>query len=196
MEQPVPYRNSWLHMIVAVATVLVGCNHLSHHVYPAVFINSNSNQLQQRQGILYDAGQPFSGFVFELFPNGDTASITSYLQGKEDGISKHWHVNKQLAETRYYNSGWKEGTHTGWWENGKIKYEYHFVNDEHEGTLTEWFSSGKVSRIFHYQQGHEEGPQKMWWDNGAIRANYYVRNGERFGYIGQKMCSNNLDSLP
>jgi antitoxin component YwqK of YwqJK toxin-antitoxin module len=195
MEQQVPYRSRLLHIFV-IGILLDGCNHISHHVYPAVYINANNKQLQQRQGMLYDAGQPFSGYVFELFANGDTALITSYLQGKEDGLSKHWHVNKQLAETRYYNSGWKEGTHTGWWENGNMKYQYHFVNDEHEGTLTEWFSSGKVSRIFHYHQGHEEGPQRMWWDNGAIRANYYVRNGERFGYIGQKMCSNNLDRLP
>jgi antitoxin component YwqK of YwqJK toxin-antitoxin module len=194
MAQQVRYRNSWWFFMFIL--VLQGCNSGMQHQYPAVYVNAVNTQLHQHEGTLYKNNKRFSGHVFELFANGDTASTSSYLDGKQHGVTKRWYENRRPAEIRYYDHGGKEGRHIGWWENGRRKFEYNFLEDEHHGELKEWFSTGVVSRIFHHNKGHEEGSQKMWWDNGDIRANYFVKAGERFGLIGQKMCKNNLDSLP
>ncbi|MEO6524717.1 MAG: toxin-antitoxin system YwqK family antitoxin [Mucilaginibacter sp.] len=149
-------------------------------------------RLKQKLGFLYLKGVPFTGKTYELYDNGDTAKTICYKNGKEDGLTRWWHPNKQLAQERFFVNGWKQGLHKGWWPNGKIQFEYHFVNDEYEGEVREWFNNGKVSRVFHYAAGHEAGSQKMWWEDGKIRANYVIVNGEKFGLFGQKLCVNDI----
>jgi antitoxin component YwqK of YwqJK toxin-antitoxin module len=155
-------------------------------------INRANKHLRQLQGVLYFNGSLFTGSAYELFENGDTAKITSYKNGKQDGVMKWWYPNKQLAQKRFFVDGRKEGIHKGWWPDGRIKFEYHFANDEYEGEVKEWYNTGKVFRIFHYAAGHEAGSQKMWWDDGSVRANYVIINGEKFGLFGQKLCVNDL----
>jgi antitoxin component YwqK of YwqJK toxin-antitoxin module len=197
MEQQGQFHNKWL--ITMVAIIIFGCNNeqeLGITNVPRVYIQSNSPLMHQREGMLYYNEKPYSGYSIETFANGDTAKITPYVNGKEEGWAKAFYTNRQIAEERFYVHGKKEGIHKGWWPNATPKFEYHFLNDEHEGELKEWFSNGRLARVFNYSKGYENGSQKMWWENGDIRANYVVKNGERYGLIGQKLCRNILnDSL-
>jgi antitoxin component YwqK of YwqJK toxin-antitoxin module len=194
MEQREQFRNRWLLSIIAI--IMFGCNNeqeLNTANIPRVYIQSNDTSLYQHEGTLYYNRKPYSGYTIETFGNGDTARITPYVNGKEEGWARTFYTNKQIAEERFYVHGKKEGTHKGWWPNAKRKFEYHFVNDEHEGELKEWFTNGMLARVFHYTKGYENGSQKMWRENGDIRANYVVKNGERYGFIGQKLCRNILN---
>jgi antitoxin component YwqK of YwqJK toxin-antitoxin module len=197
MEQQEQFLSRWL--LTFIAIILFGCNNKQEFYtanIPPVYIQSNSSSLHHKEGVLYYYGKPYSGYTIETFINGDTARITPYINGKEEGWAKAFYADKQIAEERFYVHGKKEGIHKGWWQNGKPKFEYHFLNDEHEGELKEWFTNGMLARDFHYSKGYETGAQKMWWENGDIRANYVVKNGERYGLIGQKLCRNILnDSL-
>jgi antitoxin component YwqK of YwqJK toxin-antitoxin module len=197
MEQREQFLSRWL--LTLFASIMFGCNNEQESAtanVPYVYVQSNNALLHQHEGRLYYNGKPFSGYSIETFENGDTARITPYINGKEEGWAKAFYTNKQIAEERFYVHGKKEGIHKGWWPNAKPKFEYHFLNDEHQGELKEWFSNGRLSRVFHYSKGYENGSQKMWWENGDIRANYFVKNGERYGLIGQKLCRNILnDSL-
>jgi antitoxin component YwqK of YwqJK toxin-antitoxin module len=186
-------------LLAIIAIIMFGCynkQELSTANTPHVYIQSNNPLLQQHEGVLYYNRKPYSGYAIENSTNGDTARITPYINGKEEGWAKAFYTNKQIAEERFYVHGKKEGIHKGWWPNATPKFEYHFLNDEHEGELKEWFSNGRLARVFNYSKGYEKGSQKMWWENGDIRANYVVKNGERYGLIGQKLCRNILnDSL-
>lgn len=162
---------------------------------PNKFILTSDSSLHFNQDTLYFLNSQFSGHIYALYPNGDSAYSGAYLNGKEEGIFKKWYPNGQLIEIRVYIDGNKEGFHQGWWENGVRKFEYHFQNAEHHGELKEWSKSGQPYRFFHYRRGYEEGSQKMWWENGAIRANYVIRNGKKYGLLGLKICSNPYDSI-
>jgi antitoxin component YwqK of YwqJK toxin-antitoxin module len=180
--------NNFLALIVSI--MLFACKEQKSGSMEMIKRPADDPALSVLNGIVYYKKQLFSGEVYLLYPGGDTAGISGYAAGKENGWHRKWYSNKSLSEERFYKDGRKEGIHKAWWENGKPKFEYHFENDEHEGELKEWFVDGKPSRLFHYSKGHEEGNQKMWWDDGRIRANYIVRDGERFGLLGQKLCKN------
>lgn len=189
MEVRVRFRNSVLLLLV----VFMRCTHSTKIEIPNVFVDANDIELKQQEGYLYYNNKKFSGRTVELYPNGDTALFTSYLDGKEEGWSYKWYPGKKLAEERLYSAGKKEGIHRAWWPDGRKKFEYHFANDEHNGEAKEWYSNGKLFRLFHYTNGYEDGRQQMWWEDGRVRANYVVKDGEQYGLIGRKLCKNNLN---
>ncbi|TFF35746.1 toxin-antitoxin system YwqK family antitoxin [Mucilaginibacter psychrotolerans] len=157
---------------------------------PARYINGTNPALSFRQDTLLFKGQRYTGYVFTLFANNDTAAILGYTNGLQEGISRLWYPNKQKREERLYIAGKKEGIHKGWWPNGKLQFMFEVSHDENTGYFKTWHPDGKPERIFHYQNGKEQGSQKMWWPDGRIRANYVIKDGEKFGMLGQKICIN------
>jgi antitoxin component YwqK of YwqJK toxin-antitoxin module len=171
--------------------LLISCQEKKEIIrIPAIFVSSANPMLRQENGYLLYRSERFSGRKYDLYPNGDTAALTPYYLGKEEGLAMKWYPGGGKMENRFYHGGGKEGTHLGWWENGRHKFEYHFLNDEHEGEAREWFSNGSAFRCFHYHRGQEEGQQEMWWEDGRIRANYIVKDGQQYGLIGRKLCKN------
>ncbi|MEI6189129.1 MAG: toxin-antitoxin system YwqK family antitoxin [Chitinophagia bacterium] len=162
---------------------------------PNLYINILDTQVQFHQDTLYFQAKKFSGFIFKLFPNKDTAFVGSYWNGLEEGIHQKWYPHYKLAEFRNYHLGKKEGKHIGFWENGNPKFEYHFSEGELQGITNEWYENGRPYKVMHYQKGYEAGSQKMWWENGVIRANYVVKQGRRYGLIGLKLCMTPKDSI-
>lgn len=157
---------------------------------PAIVRNVSDTTFIFHGDTLYHEGEKYSGFLYKIFANGDTASYGGYWKGLKEGEHKAWYPGKELMEVRYYSHEVKTGLHKGYWEDGKPRFEYAFEHGEHHGTSKEWYQNGQPYRVFNYVQGYEEGSQKMWWENGVIRANYVVKNGRRFGLIGLKLCAN------
>ena len=147
------------------------------------------------QDSLFYQGKPFSGKAYSLFANGDTAVYKEFWNGLQEGTTKRWHPNKQLAEERFYIAGKKEGRHRAWWPDGKPQFEFQVHEDAYEGELKEWNSKGLLIRQFHYQKGQEVGSQRLWWDDSTVRANYEIRDGKKYGLIGIKLCKNPYDSV-
>jgi antitoxin component YwqK of YwqJK toxin-antitoxin module len=162
---------------------------------PATYIPVSDSGFVNHQDTVYYQGKFFTGYRYELYPNGDTAVLQSYFNGVEEGTQKKWYPNKQLAEERFYINGKKEGIHRGWWPDGKPKFEFEVYGDEYSGIFKEWYASGLLGKEFHYVNGHEEGSEKLWWDNGTVRANYVIRNGKKYGLLGLKTCINPYDSV-
>jgi hypothetical protein len=164
-------------------------------IVPHTFVEANDINFSKNQDTLFYKGTKFSGNVFHLYPNKDTAFTISFLNGLQEGITRKWYPNNQLAEYRYYVNGKKEGVHKAWWEDGKPKFIFTVINDAYHGNLKEWYSSGQLAKDFNYINGQEEGNQQMWWADGRFRANYVVRSGRKFGSIGVKLCLNPNDSI-
>lgn len=162
---------------------------------PSVYKEVSNYLFQLHQDTLYFNNKKFSGIQYLIYKKGDTAFVKSYLNGLEEGISKKWYANKQLAEERLYVDGKKEGIHKSWWENGNKKFEFAVSNDEYTNEFKEWNSNGLLIKHFHYQNGQEEGSQKLWYDNGKIKANYVISKGKRYGLLGTKNCKNVSDSI-
>jgi antitoxin component YwqK of YwqJK toxin-antitoxin module len=160
----------------------------SQNRVPGIYVNADAVNLLTHQGITSVNGRLFSGWAYTLFSDGDTASVTPYCEGKEEGVSRKWYNNKQLKETRFYHAGRKEGEHFGWYPNGIHRFIYHYNNDLFHGNVKEWSANGTLYRDFNYAYGYEAGLQKMWESDGRLKANYEVREGRKYGLTGSKNC--------
>lgn len=157
-----------------------------------LWVVAGDKHLTQIQGVCYYKSVPFTGCIYERYPNGDFAKQIPYVDGRQNGTMRWWYPNQVLQQERYFDKGQKQGIHKSWWPDGRLRFEYTFKNDEYNGTVKEWYASGQLSRVFRYKMGHEDGLQQMWWDNGTVRANYVVKDGQQYGLIGRKLCRNLL----
>jgi antitoxin component YwqK of YwqJK toxin-antitoxin module len=195
MVQQVQLRNnlfSFFFLMVAACTAPAK----KADVMQAVTIYNNTPGLSAANGIILLNNKLFSGTIVTMYPNlKDTAAITSYYEGKENGVWKKFYAAGKVKEIRTFDKGKKVGDFTTWWENGKKQQHYFFVNDEYEGLCSEWNSDGVLTKEMNYKMGHEDGRQKNYYDNGKIRSNYTILNGRRYGLLGTKNCVNVSDSI-
>nr|WP_294893977.1 toxin-antitoxin system YwqK family antitoxin [uncultured Pedobacter sp.] len=179
-----------------IAFSFFGCTNVSAPNGKKLSLNADSNNFQNRNGIIFLENTPYSGLVYTLYANStDTAEIKSYLNGKEDGEWLKYYEDGKLKEKRFFKNGLKEGPYLAWWQNGKKQLQFNFVNDEYEGVCSQWNKDGRLIQQMTYKKGYEEGPQKMFYDNGKVRSNYIIKNGRRFGLLGTKNCINASDSV-
>ena len=184
-------------------TVFIACKNNVVHIVaaknlkpvPQVFKNANGNAFNNHQDTLYLNNTVFSGLLFALYANKDTAFIKPYLNGLEEGLCLKYYANHILEEERLYINGKKEGVHKGYWQNGNKKFEFEVSNDIYTNEFKEWLSNGLLVKHFHYKNGQEVGSQKLFYDNGKIKANYVIINGKRYGLLGTKNCKNVSDSI-
>jgi hypothetical protein len=197
-----PTRLHWGHFVIALALVAApfalpsaGDAGASGDV-PNIDVLRGDSRLSFHGDRLYLAGEPFSGYLIERYPDGARKSRVPYRQGLTEGLALAWYPDGSRMSARAYVAGKREGVHQGWWENGRPQYRYHFSNDLHEGLAEEYFDDGRLARQFHYRNGAEDGRQRIWDGDGSIRANYIVIDGRRYGSIGTKPCISSLDGRP
>jgi hypothetical protein len=162
---------------------------------PFNFFNAADQRIISRNDTVFYDGHLYSGYLYTLYPGGDTSFVGSWFNGVEEGYHRKWYEDHSLAEERFFINGKKEGEHKGWWPSGKPKFQFTAYDDEYTGVFREWYASGVLGKEFHYTAGHEEGSQRLWWENGIVRANYVIRNGKKYGLIGLKTCVNPYDSI-
>lgn len=165
------------------------------HQIPSIYIHENDPSLYWNQDTLLFHQKFFSGKLFSVYENGDTALIACFWNGLQEAEVKKWYPNQQISEYRSYLAGKKEGVQKAWWPNGNPKFEFIASEDAYEGVLKEWNEKGFLIKLFHYSKGQELGSQRLWWDDSTVRANYEIRNGKKYGLIGIKLCSNPYDSV-
>jgi antitoxin component YwqK of YwqJK toxin-antitoxin module len=168
---------------------------LQSQIIPKIYTSKSSSNISTKNNIVFLNDKEYSGFIFQLYENSDTAVMEGYYNGLLSGVQKKWYPNKQLMEERYYLGSQKNGKQVAYWENGNKKFEFVAKNDAYEGEMKEWTLEGKLFHLATYKNGQEEGAQKMWYDNGKIRANYVIMNGKRYGLLGTKNCKNVSDSI-
>lgn len=164
-------------------------------IVPKIYHLKSSKEITILNDVVYLNKHKYSGFLYELYPNKDTISSESFINGKLSGICKKWYPNNQLMEKRFYFNGRKNGKQIAYWKNGNQRFEFYAKNDAYEGELREWSFDKKLTHLAHFKDGQEEGSQKLWYNNGKIRANYVIRNGKRYGLLGTKNCKNVSDSI-
>ncbi len=156
---------------------------------PNLEIESDSQLITKKEGLVYYQLKPFSGFLIEKYLNHRIASRAGYLDGKLEGKQQKWYANGSKMQIRFYNKNRKVGQHNTWWPNGRMKFEYFIEHDIPIKTHREWYSNGQLYSVFNYNlDGQPEGSQQIWFENGQIKANYVIKNGRRFGFLGAKGC--------
>ncbi len=197
MAKRVPSRSSIGRVVTGLWLLMVGCRSHSAETpsIPAVFVPAEQSGWQRREGQLWLRGKPFSGWQYGRFPDGDTAFVGGYRDGKAEGLHRFWYENHRLKETRQFRQGWQEGEQRGWYATGKPAFRYQFRHDVYEGRRREWYPDGRLARDGHYHDGQEDGAQRMWFADEQLKANYVVRKGRTYGFTGVKNCVNAWDSI-
>lgn len=159
-------------------------------------LNSSNMQFTIEQGIVKHDGVPVTAMLYELGENGkDTLTITSFVEGREDGEWRKFFNNGRIAETRHFAAGKKTGEYLGWWPDGTKRLEYHFSDGELNGVCRDWAPNGTLISQMNYVMGHENGAQQQFYTDGKIKANYTIIEGRRYGLLGTKNCVNVSDSI-
>lgn len=175
---------------VCVAVMLctcISCSSIQNNMKLPAF-NSGIKSIVCKNGIYYNNDKLLTGYLFNLYPGGDTAFSKQIINGKENGWSKRWYSNNQLAEEKYFENAEKEGNSIGYWSNGEKKFSYNYRNDMFEGLQQQWFSNGKTYAKANFKNGREEGLQQVWDSAGKLLINYVASNGRNYGNIGKKNC--------
>lgn len=189
-------RVQLLGKLLLFASLFANCKQVSNKALHEIIVDAAFADSYFVDGKLHVHGVPFSGKLFGLHENSsDTAFISHYLNGLEEGEWRKFYTGHKLSEQRFYHQGKKVGELKSWWENGQRQMLYRFDQDEYEGTCCEWNPQGVLVRELHYHRGHEEGSQRQWYDNGTVRSNYMIKNGRRYGLLGTKNCVNVADSI-
>ncbi len=161
---------------------------------PHIYTRFSSADFKEDNGVLFHKNALYNGYVITYFENGDTNSITGYLNGLKENTSRSYYSNKQMQEVRIYHANKKIGEHVCWYENGNLRFKYHFGNDVYEGTVEDWYADGKRASVFNFKNGYESGLQQAWYGDGKFRLNYEVVNDRKYGLTGVNNCESVLDT--
>ena len=112
--------------------------------------------LEERDGLLYQNSEPYSGWVKEMHDPG------------------------QVKLLRQLKSGKPHGRHALWHENGQKRSEGTFKDGKLNGTTTVWHKNGQKMREGFAKNGMPDGLQTFWHENGQKQAEATIRDGKIF----------------
>ena len=156
--------------------------------------------------VCYDEdGKPYSGELYETYPNGKLHEKAYALNGKLEGRRETYHENGVLSVsgnyaggkvagewTVYFNNGqifaqgtYKSGKTDGVWKmyrkNGQIEYEVSYKNGRRDGLSLSYYENGKLHSKTSYKNGELNGPSIFYYENGqpgivtVFKDNEFVR---------------------
>ena len=97
----------------------------------------------QVKGLCHFKDGKQDGLFTQWFENGQKQAVKNYKDGKRDGVWTFWYKNGQKLEELNYKDGKQDGLKTGWYENGQKEDEINFKNDKLDGLLTDWYDNGQ-----------------------------------------------------
>ena len=102
------------------------------------------------------------------YPNGQQEYSAEYLNGKLDGMSRHWSKDGYLISESEYSHGKLHGIWKKYYENGNTRYKAHYFHGQKHGEEIWYYENGHVKseQSFHY--GVSAGTIIRWHPNGSI----------------------------
>ena len=105
---------------------------------------------------------------FSYYPNGQQEYAAEYLNGKLDGMSRHWSEDGFLISLSEYSHGKPHGIWKRYHVNENILYEVHYFHGQKHGEEKWYYENGQVKseQSFHY--GVSVGTIIRWHPDGSI----------------------------
>ncbi len=160
--------------------------------------------------IVYYDSKPFSGILFNVYPNGNTkweqeykngvkngtnkiwdsekkdlvTAEQTFIDGQLDGLAKVWYSNGTLAKEANFKKGVEVGVHKEWFEDGKIAKEY--TNDQGiPGYLKSWHNNGKLALSSEWNGDYSEQSNFEYFEDGKLAKEEHLKHSERDGNYKQ-----------
>ncbi|MDA9969053.1 hypothetical protein N9E63_03520 [Polaribacter sp.] len=100
--------------------------------------------IEERKGITYYKGEPFTGEIFENYKNGQLWAKANYKDGKEDGLYESYYKNGQLRSKVNWKDGKEDGLLELYYENGQLESKQNYKDGKREdGSLESYDKDGK-----------------------------------------------------
>ncbi len=84
-------------------------------------------ELHKSEQRLYYEDRPFSGWAYELYPDGALMQATQYKDGVMHGLNLLWYQDGSPQMSAAYRDGSLHGRFLGWYLNGRVIYDM-FIN--------------------------------------------------------------------
>lgn len=118
-------------------------------------------------------------YVFSRF--GKLKLLTSWTEGKENGVQINWHDNGVMAyqcnrsQTRLGDLAQRCGVGIYWHDNGNMKTKVEYKDGKEDGQYEEWHSNGQRYKLCYYNNGQLHGKCEMWYSDGkpSLSCHYY-----------------------
>ena len=105
----------------------------------------DSSALELRLGITYLAktNKMFTGDAKKIYKNGQVASLSTYKNGKLDGLLTSWYPNGQKEVESNFKNGKQHGLTRSWRKDGEKLAEVNFKHGINHGLWTDWYKNGQ-----------------------------------------------------
>ncbi|MEE3055454.1 MAG: toxin-antitoxin system YwqK family antitoxin, partial [Planctomycetota bacterium] len=144
------------------------------------------DHLEERDGLDYFEGKPFTGVAVQKYPNGQKKFEETYKDGKNHGLRTEWYENGQKKEEFTYKDGKRDGPTTGWYENGQKGAEATH-KDGNPVTAIVWKPNGEKCPNTNLMNGN--GIVCIYHENGQKRGEGTFNDGKPHG-LGTKWYEN------
>jgi antitoxin component YwqK of YwqJK toxin-antitoxin module len=148
------YNNDMKKLLAAmfVGLLMVGCGEpdlddketLDGIIASAIDVKKLQERGQKGEELNYAPNEqtPYTGWVKEMYDNGQIKMLAQVKDGKLEGSETWWHRNGQKRWETTYKDGEKHGLATGWYENGQKGAEQNF-KDGKLWTAVVWKPNGE-----------------------------------------------------
>ena len=102
------------------------------------------------------------------YPNGQKEYTAEYLNGKLDGLSRHWSEEGILLSESGYSYGKPHGIWKKYFVNQEIMYEVHYFHGQKHGKEKWYYENGQIKSEQTFNYGDSEYPILRWKSDGTI----------------------------
>jgi antitoxin component YwqK of YwqJK toxin-antitoxin module len=172
----------WIFPLLALALLAgVGILLLNRTARPPAEVppptERSRNQLELREGRLFDGAESFSGLVLEHYDGGELKSRSVVSHGLLEGLSEGWHTNGVLQITEHYSNGVSHGLRTKFHLSGAKLSEATVVAGQIEGRYERWHENGRLAEQVQLTNGVPHGESRAFHPDGSLKARVRLDHG-------------------
>lgn len=124
------------------------------------------------------------GICKHYFPSGKLASITNYISDEAEGEAQWFFESGEISGITFHKKGLRDGLCKYYHLNGKIQYEMNLVQGSLEGKWTSYYDNGTLQEIEYYTNDTISGSYKYYYSNGQLWIEKEYENGLLMNVIG------------
>ena len=114
---------------------------------------------------------------------GNTLKISSYINGRKEGIEKIFYLEGNILKKLKYFNGLAEGEFIEYYKDGQIKCKGIYKNGEFDGEISEYYENGEIKKRTNYLNGLKNGLQEEYSAQGILLKRLNFMNNKENGEI-------------
>lgn len=135
-----------------------------------------------------DVPSDYNGVAVLCNERGDVTRLTTFKNGKKNGIEKNWNGESKLIRVSNWEMNLEQGAFLYWDRNGQLVQERNFKRGRLEGPSRKWHGNGQLNYEVNYSFGRIMDARVDYFDEEGKK--YQTRIYERGSLVG---CEGDCD---